>query len=536
MHLWYFFLEVEPVVAIQQETGCVIIIYLGRFVYLIGFLTFRMDLILKVRGNSMAVNLLPSDFSAIAGGLDLYIKQRGEASSARRILASHINSRVIPAQPLLRPLALIETREPSSPIHGTRGLYKELLGVIQAKSDAEDSHKSALQDIAICDANVQSGNLTLSTDNFLDLVRFRRKYNTLRVTQDYVNELNDKDLSRSWHPDMDRGVGDNTSPPIIPTEILNPANTKHSQNVNLPELTERLEKAVLKAQLLLKREQKLLAKLQLEHSQSQIVSTSTSRLNALGMTRNDLITWIETELSQAIDETVDKEPQVAFVGRLGRENIQAQMDSSTLQYRRYISLRQHLISSVISKYVFAAEPKQEAAVLTPDETLPRQITSTLSTLCYLENVSSLSNEQKSITQQKSHMAIALAKHIKMAGQIYDRHMEESHLIPAHQPATAILRHPASGVSASFGDATASIERSNLSPRAWAWVSASAAATAFLGETVSGRLAEGGSALLEAQEHLLELLGYLGNDLEVTDGLAGDIADIWKAVNGELGVL
>jgi hypothetical protein len=158
----------------------------------------------------------------------------------------------------------------------------------------------------------------------------------------------------------------------------------------------------------------------------------------------------------------------------------------------------------------------------------------------------VTNEQKAIIQQKSHLTITLAKQLKEASQGLSRMADESHLLPTHPLPTISSQHKGLEDAVSFGDESSGHEKPDTSRRAQAWVFAAEAAGNATKGLISDRLEEGEVIIADAQQTLLELHNLLGNQNKVTDlgrGLAasskrenGQSGNIWARLDGNLGVI
>ncbi len=343
-----------------------------------------------------------------------------------------------------------------------------------------------------------------------------------------------------------KGMG---SPPQVPPEVMSVTSIQQEPGGGyLKELVGHLEKSVLHAKMLLKREQKLLAKVQDANGTSAVIGGD--KLQALGTTRNELINWIESELTKAGESSPGDEeiPASASPKSGGKEYIDSQLASVQRQYSRYTKARQALLIAVTRNL---DPPAPIAANDCNDKPTGKESQNHANGLAYiaqpyLEEIVSISNEQKAMIQQKSHISISLAKQLKEGGQDLDRLAEESHLLRAHPMRSAKFPHKGLEGPVSFGDGISGHEKPDSSRRARTWVFAAELAGIGTRDAVSEKLEDGGMAMLDAQEKLLELLCLLGNDVEEEgrdsnatyspkEGV-GRAGDIWAILDGSLGVI
>ncbi|KAG4433544.1 hypothetical protein IFR05_010969 [Cadophora sp. M221] len=478
--------------------------------------------------------------------LDPYIKQRQEATHIRQVLASHLTSHVGQDVDisLARPLSLVNTtcKNDGTP-HGVRGLQKEYLRCVRANIKAQTDfaetsrqHRRGMEDNGRELDTTFADGAASPMESFIDLVSQRQKHERRRIIQDYLDVLAQKPAATIEYLDPQMVMRDVEGLPKMPPEILNGSGTtQNTAGVVLKELVDQLEQSVLRAKMLLKREQNLLAKIK---ASSTRITSQGSRLEAVGMTRSVLINWIEAELSRAGDgapDAISQDP--TSPDKRGKHLIESELLSIQRQYARYTKARQALIIAVTRDLGLPdASPAEEEADLQSKQS-PYNSNGMEITYPYLEEIISLSSEQKAMIQQKSHLTISLSKQLKEANQGLDRLADESHLLPAHpMPAVKTQRKGLEG-PISFGDEISNHEKPDSSLRARAWVYAAQSAGHATRDAVSAKLEEGSMALDDAYQTLLELQRLLGLEPEVGSGNGAQKSrDIWADLDGNLGVI
>jgi hypothetical protein len=483
---------------------------------------------------------LPQSMKLIQNSLKPYIKQRKEVVLIRRILATHLSSHVNQGdgQSLTRPLSLLyATSEVISPEHGIKGLQKEYIRCARANIETRREFDVLRKEHQVHES-VQvshSHNDTIpAMESFLDVVKQRQKHERLRIVQDYVDVLCQKPAAAVEHLDAQLVLKDVDTLPNVPPEVLTaPIVSQSPGTPGLNTLLDQLEKSVLRAKLLLKDEQRLLERVK---SRSILPSGgSGGRLHALGSTRNELISWIEAELASTGESssTPSDLEATTTTENLGKDFFDSHLTSIHRQYNRYTKARQKLILAATARLEVPLSSSLEDA---PPDALRKQpykssgihIFST-----YLDQIMSISNEQKSMAQQKSHLSISLAKQLKDSGQGLDRLSEESHLLPLYPIPTS--RSNRVEAPASFADEVTIHERPDLSQRAHAWVFAADSAGKVTHESTHTMLEESGSTIEAAYLVLDELRKLLGNT-DATDASPMPVADIWASLDGTLGVI
>ncbi|KAG0650982.1 hypothetical protein D0Z07_2719 [Hyphodiscus hymeniophilus] len=496
-----------------------------------------------------ALESLPEPIQDIRRLLEPFVKQRQEVAQIRRVLALHLSSHVNPQDglPISQPSSLVSGSKVGSATSGVRGIRREYLRCLRANTKAREEYQKIRKE----HQNVENQRLetgihkkdhdtsTNSLELFLDVVKYRRKHESLRIIQDYLDMLAQKPAASADHLDPQVVLSYVDPLPSVPSDVMvdrGPYEEFRLKDLN--ELVDQLEKSVMRAQLLLKREQKLLAKVRLEsRSSSDAQTQSGGRLQALGMARNELINWIERELAKAGEKRGEEDLMQSSpsLGNKGNDYINCQLSFIQKEYAHYTNARQALIIAT-SGSIDASAPRAAEDHLslleTKDEVeMPTTISHVLQP--YIERLTSVSNQQKSVIQQKSHLTISLAKQLKEGGQGLDRLADESHLLPAYPLGSLQVKGLKSSLS--FGEEIASHEKPDSSHHARNWVHASEASTIATYEAVTDRLEEGRHALLDARQTMLDLQSILGGDTS-NEGDKNNSKDMWAALDGGLGVI
>jgi hypothetical protein len=485
---------------------------------------------------------LPEALKKTGHSLQPFVKPRQEVAQIRRILSSqlsiHLDSNG--GLPVSRPLSLVDPNSNIDAIpHGVRGTQKEYLRCVRANikarkeySKASKEHRAGLEsqgpnvDAREC-STCQDG-FENSIESFLGLVRQRQKHERLRISQDYIDMLSQKQAASAEHLKQQEVWKGLKIMPKVPAEVVNACASSHMPDrKDLKTLMDQLEKSVLRAKMLLKKEQKLLAKLQANNAIAPV--HHGRRLQAIDATRHELISWIEVELGRTGDSPLEPEDDHNSVkpAKQRKEHIESELITIQRQYVRYTKARQGLVAASSSKL----EPPTSIEL---DENNGLQLTNEILNGAdgtnqvihpYLEAMVLVSNEQKVIIQQRSHLTITLSKQLKEGSQGLDRLAEESHLLPAHPMLAAISQRKALEGAGSFGEQMSNQEWPDTSRRARAWVFASDSATNATKDVVSEKLEEGATYVVEAEKALSKLKNLLGGDGK---------EDIWARLDGNLG--
>lgn len=537
---------------------------------------------------------LPDPIRRIQEQLAPYIRTRQETSQIRRVLALQLDSHLEDlsnSAPTARLLSLPSSSlDVKPPQNGIRGLRREYLKCLRANIRARHEYLHYSQEL-VSDAppdpsavssqrnkdnspDPASQPSTPSLDTYITLVRQRQKLERLRVLQNYLESLAQKPAVSADFSDP-RHVTRNIPPlPQVPVEFLNQLEASgHDQPpINIDERFESLEKAVLQAKLRLKHEQKVLARIRAEKEKAQNGTTGgpNDRLEALGQTRDALIAWIEEELSHAGEDP----PEDEFRGNAADPDLGTSISEqlAILQdyYKAYTKTRESLVAIINSaKAKGPTLPLEHLESATEEETGPSNDTSSVSIIssCF-NSLLAISDEQKALMQQRSHITAALAKHQKQSASALDRLAEESHLLPSYpmpNRSTSNKDHQSKGL---FGaDALSKEPASSVKDKAEAWVFAADSANIATKEAVLESVEAGNVALEEARNVLLEQCKLLGIEARVDEsGLGIELkspardqnrprrgssavlldeqesgsraarTDVWASLNGQMGVI
>ncbi|VUC34490.1 unnamed protein product [Clonostachys rosea] len=374
---------------------------------------------------------------AIQSGLEPYIKPREQVNYIRRILAlqlaSYTNDKKLP-----QPLALSKTpHDFSSTSSDAKGVHKEYLQALQeheaARRGFEDVlHTKSKQDRSVSPTTITGGEFL---EEQLATLKLRRKREKFLALQQCIDDLFEKPAALPSYLDADSLFAGAARLPTVPKEIVESLAVEGSTKGPDPKVREvNLEKTILRAKLLLREEQNLLQEARSKSRSNPDVLSNAAKATALDATRNELIGWMEAELSAAGSE----EPADTAGGRgvpLGDlKATQAALANDMVEigqkYAQYCSLRKDILALV-------SQPTQPA--ITPDlqpkssPHIAQPETPDIDYLLtpYITKLIALSKTQKAMIGQKAHINSTLGQYTKDSGQIFDRLAEESQLLPAH---------------------------------------------------------------------------------------------------------
>ncbi|RGP75434.1 hypothetical protein FLONG3_5687 [Fusarium longipes] len=494
--------------------------------------------------------------------LDPFIKPREQVNYIRRVLALHLGS-CSHGGPVKQPVSLADTAADITPDPCSKGFYKEYIEALKANVDARRKYEDAAQSHLTSSATMQdSSSSNELLEERLSLLKLQSKQSRLSAVQSHLDVLMQKPAAAPEFIDPEDVFHEAASLPKVPKEVVNSLVAQQSvKKTDLTEQVAQLEKTVLRAKLLLKREEQLLRETRANAQSIPDVVSNGVRLHALNTTRNELIHWIETELGKAGDEEGGEESG-------SKSHAQSTADQATIneqlvtikeKYSKYLSSRRFLLSSVGEKFDSSAAPVLAPSTAKQLAEEPEPASGTYLLTPYIETLLALSKKQRAMIAQKVHVNTTLAKEIKDDCQSLGHLEEESQLLPSHSTA------PESRRRSVLGEFLTSGERSGLTGKVQPWVLAADSAKIVTLENVAEQI-EGGQLALENSMQTLQEIDQLLGQVEETQkearvgtpeddvwleagpkspskarkhterGSTEQSKDVWSSLHGNLGLL
>ncbi|EQB53360.1 hypothetical protein CGLO_06927 [Colletotrichum gloeosporioides Cg-14] len=505
---------------------------------------------------------VPKAIEKIQASLQPYIKPREQVAYIRRALALHLQACGQPGS-IQSPLSLIDASCTITPTKEARGLQREYLRALDANIKARNDYENTRNDTAT--APPPRSKIVDPRDQLEDhiaLVKLRQKQQRLQTIQKYLDLLMRQPAASPDFLDLELIFRDSPPLPDVPTAVVNSFTvTNTSATTDLSGLAGQLEKVVLRAKLLLQREEQLLQDVRQRTGELAGQVSDEAKAHALDTTRAELINWIETELSKASGEGEDD----SHSQRNGQPAVKTNIDEKLVEirdkYTRYTAARKSLLHMVSDETQPILRPGGEAAGASQSEEIPPAPTTHL-LIPYLEKLLALSREQKGMIAHKSHVNNVLSKQAKETRQALDHLAEESQLLPEHPMPKP---RPRSGFAEDFASAVS--EKQAMSERVKPWVFAADSAKIATLEAVAEKIEEGQVALEGSMSALQEVDRLLGQnqsekdavgetteeDIWLTQGSASKTGarrhgahqrkesaaksgDIWSAIHGDLGLI
>ncbi|GKT42164.1 uncharacterized protein ColSpa_02345 [Colletotrichum spaethianum] len=511
---------------------------------------------------------VPKSIQKVQASLEPYVKPREQVAYIRRALALHLQACGQPG-PIQKPLSLVDSSCRVTPTQEVRGLQKEYLKALDANLKARNEYENIRYE-TVTTATSRTKNVDTSdqVEEHVALIKLRQKHQRLQTVQKYLDLLVHQPAASSDFLDLGDIFSDSSLLPNVPKEVVSGFVVGASTNeTDLGGLAGQLEKVVLRAKLLLQREEQLLADVRQRTGPLAGHVRDEAKVHALDTTRTELINWIETELSKASGESDDTTASQGngFNSRTEQEAIDEHLAKIKDKYSRYTATRKAVLNIVSEQTQPVLKPRDEGTSSSgQSQGIPAEPTTHL-LIPYLDKLLSLSREQKGMITQKSHIHTVLAKQTKETRQALDHLAEESQLLPLHpMPGTG---RPKSGFGEDFSAAMS--EKPMSSDRVKPWVFAADSAKIATLEAVAEKIEEGQVALEGSMPVLQEVDKLLGQrskepeeeavgdmteeDIWLTQGSAKKAGarkhathqrkestvnpdDIWSAIDGKLGLI
>ncbi|KAF3762396.1 hypothetical protein M406DRAFT_332778 [Cryphonectria parasitica EP155] len=465
---------------------------------------------------------------AIQTSLEQYVRPREEAEHIRRVLALNLQS-CHENGPMNGPLALAE---PDCVIKTTdaRGLQRDYLKALHANIKAQRAYDEAVNQSRVA-KEVKSGNeRSLNNASRLEEhvagIELRRKQERLQTVEKYIDLLSQKPAADPKFLQSEEVFKDTRRLPEVPKAVISGFTVdKGATKTDLKTLVDRLEKAVLRSKLLLKKEEQLLEEVKSRFTATPGKISLGDKSAALSATRNELITWMETELGKTSGADDGQEDGPDGHGRSPTKMDKAHMDAQLAlikdKYATYVAERKALIQLAAQSPRLTIKPPEETKQTAQLGEGPHPPSDYLITP-YIRSLLSVAHEQKASIAQKAHLNDVLAKQTEVTGRALSRLAEESQLLPEH-PTRRHQGRSGGSLPEKCGD--------KISVYVQPWVVAADSAKLSTLEAVAEKIEKGQVALEGSTKHLFEIDQLLGRGATHRDEAVDEdstMDDIWLA--------
>lgn len=462
---------------------------------------------------------------AIRKALDPYVRPREDAEHIWRILSLLLHS-CYENGPQTSPLALAGSDCTIKSTSEVRGLQRKYLKALHANIKAQREYEAVSQQ-ARTDRPTGANSLSDASrlEQHITNISLRKKQERLQTLEKYLDTLSLKPAASPEFLQPEQIFKNTRRLPDVPKTVVSSFTVdKDSTKTDLKALVDRLEKVVLRSKLLLRREEQLLEQVKSRSTASPGKISDSAKFSALNATRNELISWMETELgnTSAAEESYLPGGDGSTRGEpiVDKQHMDDQLALIKEKYAQYVAARKKLIQTVGQTPVPSIKPPATKKTSNQPSTVPSDAFDYLITP-YIENLLSVAQEQKASITQKAHLASVLAKQREETGRALDRLAEESQLLPDHHVGAAGRRE---GFSNQAGKPVL-----HITTRVQPWVSAADAAKLATLENVAEKIEIGQVSLENSTKHLAEIDQLLGRNQR--DELTEDdstVDDIWLA--------
>ncbi|KAF4333168.1 hypothetical protein FBEOM_13015 [Fusarium beomiforme] len=456
--------------------------------------------------------------------LDPYIKPREQVNYIRRVLALHLGT-CSHDGPIKQPLSLADPTRDVTVDSSSKGIYREYMEALKANVDARGNYEDCTQSHLPSSSAPQTPSSSNELLEQVSLLKLQAKQARLLAVQSHLDSLMQKPAAAPEYLDPEDVFHHAACLPSVPKEVVNSLVAQQSvKKADLTEQISQLEKTVLRAKLLLRREEQLLRETRANAQSVPDVISNGVRLHALNTTRNELINWIETELSKASGDDDGNEDSSKSHGLSTAEQatINNHLNVIKEKYASYLATRRSLLASAGERCESSTVPILAPSTTKQQVQEPEPASSTYLLTPYIEALLTLSRKQKAVITQKAHVNATLKKEIKDNCQSLSHLEEESQLLPSHSVT------PTSRRRSGLGEFLATDERSGLTGKVQPWVLAADSAKITTLENVAEQIESGQLALESSMQLLQEIDHLLGQDEVAEEEALADVTedDVW----------
>ncbi|KPM39477.1 hypothetical protein AK830_g7087 [Neonectria ditissima] len=452
----------------------------------------------------------PDVLDKLQSTLEPFIKPREQVNYIRRVLALHLGS-CSHNGPIKQPVSLVDVADDVKLGPELKGVHREYIEALKSNVAARRKYTEVVQANPARPASPREPSSTSVdlVEEQIALLKLRNKLDRLSAVQKYLDLLIQKPAASVEFLDPEDIFHGAVELPGVPKEVV--SSLVAQQSASKPDLkgqVAQLEKTMLRAKLMFRREEQLLRDARNNAQGIPDVISNGTRLDALNATRNELITWIETELGKASGE----EDAGGGGDSVSRNQDRLAADSATVhsqlaaikeKYARYLSARRSLLSAISERPGASQPPVLKSHDPTQHQTVEADPAPSNYLLTpYIETLLSFSRNQRAMITQKSYMNSTLSKETKDACQVLGHLAEESQLLPLYPMSVSSRRM--SGLGEVLGSSS---ERSGFTGRIQPWVFAADSAKIATLETVAERV-EGGQVALESSMKALREIDHL----------------------------
>lgn len=456
----------------------------------------------------------PDILTKFQNQLEPYTKPREQVNYIRRVLALHLGS-CSGNGAVQNPLFLVDSSQEVTTPSDLTGVFREYVEALQANSAARRQFEDLLQKNAPEDSEppARAASSADLLEERICLLKLQQKRESLLAVRQSLDMLMEKPAATREFLDARHIFQGSPRTPSAPDDVINSlAPDQNAPHSSLDDRIHQLEKTVLRAKLLLKKEEQTRREAKARSQNQFDIVSNGARLEALTAARNELIAWIENELGRASPGSGSEAGQKhTYKSRVSPSTIAAHLEEISKKYATYVSMRKTLLELETQQSQLSQPaqpsllpPAQLVADLDRNSNKPPVPIDHLLTP-YLRALAAISVSQKAAFTQKSFFTSALSKQNQDACLLLGRLSEESHLLPTYPMKDSLRRR--SGIQTEVASKS---EQPDLSKRVKPWVFAADSAKIALLEYAAETVDIGQVALENCLENLREIDFLLGH--------------------------
>lgn len=435
----------------------------------------------------------------VAKALAPYIRPRHEALRIRRILSIFLaqnmgldnslstTSLVLPGED-----TLVKRIPPE-----VSGLRRNYLKVVQAHVKARDEHDRLTQELdegAMKTMRQEQQQIedeaSTHVTTYLELLQAQRKYQKLRILQNHLDILAQKDAAQIDYLSMNSIFKKIALAPQVPSPASLEEKLASENSTKI--LFLRLEKALLRAKSSSEKEKQLLAQaLSEEQSETTLKNADPPNVSAqafaLKQTRDELVHWVEEQLAQGGQGEEDTGGEPSADMKETTLDIGQREKAIKEKYDQYLQTRKSLLALLSAKRHASlnkpAGAPNDISLQPPNsekEQTENRCDNASIVLSYLtEYLIPAASAQNRFIQHEFHLSKILESQSKETVHVLERLADESHLL-SNYPYLATQRRFKNKAAALGGQKLGSElgnEAESVSlARAWAFASSAARST------------------------------------------------------------
>lgn len=348
-------------------------------------------------------------------------------------------------------------------------------------------------------------------DLHLQVAKLQKEQDHRRAVLKYLRELEALPAAQPDFLDPEVLCEGCSAMPEMPREMISGFATDHSATDNqAEELLQNLKKHVLRSKLMAQRRQA-------DHERSQAgrptdlsSASPEAKLHALNAVKNELISWIETQLLKAGDDGADTESEEKVAASSNKYDHEGMMAGIQQKYQRHLELRQQILNELaqldhvkqgLHRAAQTDAPQIKAKPSPEQAKKPAFVPEAYLLTPYIEQLQTLARQQKSIVQEKSQINGSLAQQHEDTRDMLDRLAEQSQLLSSYPVAKEPVKH-----HTNFEDDL--VGRANIGDRVQPWIHAADSAKLATLEEVAENVEVGMGSVDEARTHLQQVCKLL----------------------------